>query len=191
MEDCYCPPPSLPRPAAAPLWLTAEEQRDEFLISHGARALRKRQRCEEDLRLQRAVYLESVKSWGEGHFETVLEASKYANYLIALKRYKEVKELLRRTLPVAGCVLGKDVYGERLVNILLRMRLVYAEALYKDAGATLDDLREAEATLEEIERIARRVFGGEHLLTKDIERDLRKAQAALSARETPPTSNNA
>jgi hypothetical protein len=192
MEDCYCPPPSLPRPAAAPLWLTAEEQRDEFLISHGARALRKRQRCEEDLRLQRAVYLESVKSWGEGHFETVLEASKYANYLIALKRYKEVKELLRRTLPVAGCVLGKDVYGERLVNILLRMRLVYAEALYKDAGATLDDLREAVATLERMTRgNAHRFVLGDNAhrprrFVEDIESSLRDARAALRRRGGGP-----
>ena len=66
------------------------------------------------------------------------------------------------------------------------MRWIYASALYMDASATLEDLREAEATLEEIERIARRVFGGEHLLTKDIERDLRNARAALRARETPP-----
>ena len=31
-----------------------------------------------------------------------------------------------------------------------------------DTGATLDDLREAVTTLEELERTARRVFGGAH-----------------------------
>ena len=53
-------------------------------------------------------------------------------------------------------------------------------------GATLDHLREAVNTLEEIERIARRVFGGAHLLTMKIEAELQKSRAALRARETPP-----
>ena len=49
---------------------------------------------------------------------------------------------------------------------------------------TLDNLREAVATLEETERIARRVFGGAHPVTTGIERRLRNARAALAARET-------
>ena len=64
------------------------------------------------------------------------------------------------------------------------MRKIYAGALYKD-GATLDDLREAVTTLEEIEPIARRVLGGSHPSTKGIECKLRDAhaQAALRAGE--------
>ena len=58
--------------------------------------------------------------------------------------------------------------------------------LYDDAGASLDDQREAVGTLEEIEPIARRVLGGAHPVTEGIEGDLRKAQAGLRARETPP-----
>tara|TARA_B100000459_G_scaffold75945_1_gene42271 strand:+ start:628 stop:801 length:174 start_codon:yes stop_codon:yes gene_type:complete len=54
-----------------------------------------------------------------------------------------------------------------------------------DDGATLDDLREAVTTLEETTRIARRVFGGAHPLTIQIEDDLRSARAELRARETP------
>ena len=50
---------------------------------------------------------------------------------------------------------------------------------------TLDDLREAVTTLEETERTARRVFGGAHPLTQEIEHHLRDARAALCARETP------
>ena len=60
-------------------------------------------------------------------------------------------------------------------------------ALYLDAGATLDDLREAVTTLEDTERIARRVLGGAHPHTVDMEQSLRKARAALRARETPAT----
>jgi len=85
--------------------------------------------------------------------------------------------------------IGEDLQIARAW--LLTMRRNYARALYLAAGATLDDVREAVTTLEEIERIARRVFGGEHLLTKDIERDLRNARAALRARETPPAGDTA
>ena len=67
------------------------------------------------------------------------------------------------------------------------MRILYAQALYKDASATLDDLREAVTTLEEIERIARRVLGGAHPDTVGIGHSLQVARAALRAREkTPP-----
>ena len=61
-------------------------------------------------------------------------------------------------------------------------------ALYKNETATLDDLREAVTTLEETERIARRVLGGAHPTTMGIDDELRDARAALRARETPPGS---
>ena len=60
-------------------------------------------------------------------------------------------------------------------------------ALYKDASARLDHLREAVTTLEEIERTARQVLGGAHPTTEGIEYVLRDARAALAARETPPS----
>ena len=58
----------------------------------------------------------------------------------------------------------------------------YTEALYRDTGATLDDLREAVTTLEETERIARRVLGGAHPLAAEIEDDLQDARDALELR---------
>ena len=61
-------------------------------------------------------------------------------------------------------------------------------ALYADADATLDDLHEAVTTLEDTERVARRVFGGSNPITRGIEHELRDARAALRARETPSTS---
>ena len=70
------------------------------------------------------------------------------------------------------------------------MRWTYAAALYRDDGATLDDLREAVTTLEDIERISRRVFGGAHPITTGIGGDLQTARAALRARETPSPSEN-
>ena len=82
-------------------------------------------------------------------------------------------------MPAARRVLGKSH------EYTLMMRRLYAWALYKDDGATLDDLREAVTTLEEIDPIARRVLGGAHPLTEWIEYDLQQARATLAARETP------
>ena len=65
------------------------------------------------------------------------------------------------------------------------MRWLYAAALYEDAGATLDDLRDAVTTLEDTERTARRVLGRAHPNTAAIGDSLRNARAALRARETP------
>ena len=83
---------------------------------------------------------------------------------------------MRRTIPVARRVLGESN------EITLVMRSVYAKALCLDVGATLDDLREAETTLAEIERVARRLLGGAHPHTEAIEANLRFARAALRAR---------
>ena len=83
-------------------------------------------------------------------------------------------------MPLARRVLGE---GHQFT---LSMKKIYATALCFDPGATLDDLREAVTTFEEIERTARRVLGGAHPTTMGIENDLRNARAALRARETQP-----
>ena len=83
-------------------------------------------------------------------------------------------------MPVARRVLGDSH------ELTLKMRWTYAEALYKADGATLDDIREAVTTLEEIERTARRVLGGTHPTTESIELTLQYARAALRVRETQP-----
>ena len=61
------------------------------------------------------------------------------------------------------------------------MRWYYADALYEDDGATLEDLREAVNTLEETERTARRVLSSAHPITVGVERNLRNAQEAQDA----------
>ena len=102
-----------------------------------------------------------------------IEANNYAWGLVDTSRFEEAKCLLRKTVPVARRIFGEDH------RVTLKMRWVYAKALYKVDDATLDDLREAVTTLEDIQRIARRVFGGAHPLTTDIGHDLRNARAAL------------
>ena len=83
--------------------------------------------------------------------------------------------------------VARRVLGESHA-LTLGMRRNYARALRKDPAATLDDVREAVTRLEDLERTARRVFGGAHPLTTWTERRLREARAALRARETSPTS---
>ena len=63
------------------------------------------------------------------------------------------------------------------------MRFNYARALYDDPGATLDDLREAVTTLEDSERIARRVFGSVNPATLAHGEWLQHARVGLRARE--------
>ena len=65
------------------------------------------------------------------------------------------------------------------------MRTNYGRALCKDDCATLDDLRESVTTLEDVERTARRVFGGAHPTTMGLENELQEAREVLRARETP------
>ena len=131
--------------------------------------------------MRRDVYSACLRLDGEEHQDTLLEANNYAALLNQLERFQEAKALLRKTMPVARRVLGEND------ETTLRMGWEYARALYRDNVATLDDHREAVTTLEDVERTARRVLGGAHPLTTAIEQCLRDAQAALRARETPPS----
>jgi len=134
-------------------------------------------RHEEALSMRREVYSGWSKLLGEEHHNTLREANNCAVSLNRLQRYQESKSLLRRTLPVARRVLGDSN------DTTLRTRGYYAEALYMDDAATLDDLCEAVNTLEEMERTARRVYGSAHPLTKGVVRSLQEARAVLRASE--------
>ena len=135
-------------------------------------------RSEEALRLRQGVYSGRLELNGEEHEFTLIAASNIAMSLVTLERFEEAKSLVRKMIPVARRVLGESD------ETTLRLRWYYAQALYRNAGATLDELREAVTVLEDSERTARRVFGGAHPLTACFEEDLRNARAALRARET-------
>ena len=128
----------------------------------------------------RAVYSGRLKLFGEEDRATLMAANNYAATLNDVKRFEETRTLLRKVMPVARRVLGESH------ETTLRMRWLYAETLYKDDGATLDDLRKSVTTLEHVERIARRVLGGAHPLTAGLGREVLRARSALRARETPP-----
>ena len=134
-------------------------------------------RSEQALQLKRGVYSGNLKLKGEEHRDTLQAANNYATSLVILKRFEEAKSVLRRTLPVARRVLGES-HG-----LTLRMRVIYTDTLYRDPVTTLADVREAVETLAEMERTARRVLGSAHPMLELIEYNLRKARAALAARE--------
>ena len=115
---------------------------------------------------------------GKGHESTLVAANNYADSLNDLGRFKEAKSLLRKTIPVARRALGEtDV-------VTLNLRKFYAMALFVDAGATLDDLREAVETLEDVERIARRGMGDAHPFTEHIKGMLRPVRRAVETIRT-------
>jgi len=109
----------------------------------------------------------------------------YALSLLGVERFEEAKTLSRKMMPVARRVFGESH------EVTLKMNWIYGRGLCLDADATLKDLREAVATLEDTVRIARRVLGSAHPTTAAIEPHLPKARAALRARETPSSAGEA
>ena len=101
-------------------------------------------------------------------------ATNYAASLITLQRLEEAKALLREMIPVTRRALGED---DRLT---LQMRWNYAMALYRDNGATLDDLREAVTTLETVAKSWKRVYGEVHPETRNVQSALATARHKLA-----------
>jgi D-Tyr-tRNAtyr deacylase len=133
---------------------------------------------EQAVHMQGEVYAGTLQLFGEEHEDTLIDANNYASLLVTVKRFEEAKSLLRKKIPVVRRVLGESEFT-------LTMKKIYARALYEDTGATLDDLREAVATLEETERIVRRMLGDLHPTVAEFEVSLHNSRAALRARETP------
>ena len=133
-------------------------------------------RFEEALRLRREVYSGLLNLHGHQHFDTLREANNLATSLVNLKRFEEAKSLMRKMMPVARRALGEND------ETTLTTRWLYAVSLCRNVGATLEDLSEAVTALHETGQIARRVLGGAHPVTMEIERHLRKSREELSAR---------
>ena len=103
---------------------------DNLLVSQGnlANSYTYLGQSEKAVSLRRDVYSGRLKLNGKEHESTLLAANNYAASLKDLKHSDEAKSLLQKTMPVARRVLGE---GHRLT---LRMRWIYAEALYKDSS---------------------------------------------------------
>ena len=142
-----------------------------------ARTYRALERLEQALSLRRAVYSASLRLFGMDSRESLIEANGIANLLNDLKSFEEAKSLLRKIMPVAQRLLGESD------ELTIAIRMTYATALYDDKGATLDDHREAVTTLEDMQRITRRMLGGAHPLSQKTEGALRTSREVLAVRE--------
>jgi len=136
-------------------------------------------KLEEALRARREIHSGTSKLFPLQHPRTLLEANNYAASLALLGRFEEANSLMRKMKPVAPRVLGESN------ELTLRINWMYAISLFDNDNATLEEKREAVTTLEETSPTAQRVLGGAHPLVVNIERHLRKARAALRAREEP------
>ena len=130
----------------------------------------------------KAVYSGYCRLSEEDSREGLTAAFNYANSLIGLRRFKEANALYRKSIPMARRVLKEND------QITLAMRMAYAETLYREPAAPLDDLREAVTTLEAVDRIAQRVFGSPHPITTAITRHLQNVRTLLHAHEALPSS---
>ena len=122
------------------------------------------------LGIKQQVYARHMELYGTEDERTLIEANNYADSLRGLQRFEEAKALMRKTIPVARRVLGEND------NLTLMMRCIYASALYRAENATLDDVREAVATLDELARTTRRKFGVAHPLAVTVAEDLQNVQ---------------
>jgi hypothetical protein len=132
---------------------------------------------EKGLGIEQQVYARHMELYGTEDERTLIEANNYADSLRGLQRFEEAKALMRKTIPVARRVLGEND------NLTLMMRCIYASALYRAENATFDDVREAVATLDELARTTRRVFGGAHPLAVTVAEDLENVQGKLRKQE--------
>ena len=132
-------------------------------------------RLEDALRLKRDVYSGSMKLSGEEDESTLLAANNYANILNDMQRHAEARELLRKSIPVARRALKDND------SITLKMRWLYARALYADPAAPLDNLREAVATLESVANSWKQILGPAHPETPKVQAALQEARETLAA----------
>ena len=129
---------------------------------------------EKALSMEQDIYSDSVQLLGEENRDTLEAAGNLAITLRDLERFQEARSVLRNAIPLVRRVLGESD------QFALAVRSNYAEALYRDDGATLADLSEAVTTLEETEQTALRVLGGAHPTTASIQRFLGESRNVLA-----------
>ena len=126
-------------------------------------------RYEEAARLFRLVHARRKVLAGATDKGTILAAHQLARTLLELGRYDQVKSL---ALPLLRQLIPTSLNGQSI-------RLVYAKALYRTAGASRGEVFEAVAIFEELRCKLRRVLGPSHPDTLDDLRELDRAWMIL------------
>ena len=136
--------------------------------------------------MDRGVYCGYVKFRGEEHEKTLLAANNYAWGLLKLRRFEEVKTLMRKTMPVARRVLGENHHHT------FRARQMYAqlqrvEARTRGAAVAGDRPERAAATAwtqaDEEELAALRLEAARRQREAAAERQREEAAAARRRRQ--------
>ena len=127
--------------------------------------------------MREKVYFGKVRLYGEENARTLATICNYAMSLVDLRHLEKAKSLTRRTIPIS-----RRVNGEEHPNTFA-LKCFYAQSIYRDNRATLDDLREAVTTLEEIDGTARRGLDGSHPIAVRIDECLRQSRATLHIHE--------
>ena len=106
---------------------------------------------------------------------TLIGAGNLAATLVdTLQQFDEAKAFLRDRIPEAIRALGKDH------DITFKLRRMYAQSLYENDGASREDVTEAIATLEDIDRRGTRVYGPAHPQAVSTRNRLAEARETLA-----------
>ena len=122
------------------------------------------------------AYAKRVAKVGAAEPATLNLAGNLGRTTLKLKKYAEARDLLGGRVPVAIQVLGKEHH------VTIRLRWFYCQAIYKDADATLGEVREAVTMLEDVAITSRRVFGAEHPTARGCQYALDEARLLASIR---------
>ena len=127
--------------------------------------------------LRRAVYNKRLAKHGPMDALVIGDALSIALSLVEDYFFEEAKTLLRDLIPKAESVLGNQHQNTLVV------RELYAKALYKHCDANLAEVREAIATLKDVHRMTRQVFGSSHPNYRGVVHHLAEARERLSLQE--------
>ena len=129
---------------------------------------------EKALSLNREIYAKNAELYGRNHGVTLITARNLASCLVdTLQQFDEARAFLRDRIPEAIRTLGTDD------GITFRLQRMYAQSLYGNADASLEDVTAAIATLEDVDRRQTRTYGASHPQTESTRRRLAEARAKL------------
>ena len=134
-------------------------------------------RNEEALVLEREVYDKSVQMCKLDGYETLVSGLNRCCTLVSLKKFDEARPFLRKLIGRSRRVLGPEHINT------LRLRRAYADSYFSDDAASAREVREAVTTLEELDALARRVYGEGHAYRLNIYASLKRARRRLAGVE--------
>ena len=106
-------------------------------------------------------------------YETLASGLNLCSTLVALKKFEEARPFLRKLIGRSRRALGPEHINT------LRLRRAYAEAFFSDDAASAREVREAVTTLEELDAVARRIYGENHSDRLNIYGSLERARKRM------------